>query len=361
MAKREHVEIARRGTAAIAEWRADHAHERLNLRGANLREVNLLKADLHRANLSEATLVGANLGAATLAAASLVKADVSAADLTLANLNGALLDEAILHGTSLILASLAGANLSHARCFKTSFADCDLSDVRGLGSVQHVGPSSIGVDTLVRTLQGAGGQFTAQQRTFFENAGVSRTLLDNLPFLLETQPIQFFTCFISYGGEDGEFADRLYRDLRKRGLSCWKYDVDALVGRPVWANIDEALRLHDKTIVICSQSSLQRPGVQREIERALQREDELISRQSTEPHAKIDTDVLFPVRLDDYVFDAWEHPRKPDMIAKNIGDFRGWDEDDANYQRGLDQLLRALDPRSKLGLSKGDPRELEQD
>jgi hypothetical protein len=92
---------------------------------------------------------------------------------------------------------------------------------------------------------------------FFEGAGVPRTLLDYLPDLLETQPIQFFSCFISYGGEDEGFADRLYQGLRARGIRCWKYDPDAIIGRGVWANISHAIVLHEKTIVVCSESSLQ--------------------------------------------------------------------------------------------------------
>ena len=59
-------------------------------------------------------------------------------------------------------------------------------------------------------------------------------------------------------------------------------------------SIDEAVRLYDKLIVICSRESLQSPAVIREIERALQKEDEM-ARQGKEP------EVLFPLRLDDYM------------------------------------------------------------
>ncbi len=395
MANPEHVEIVKRGAPAIARWQRQHPRERLDLsaadlsgahlsgadlKRADLREADLRRADLSRADLSKAFLVearlrgaylskaklrGATLGWANLKGAGLVEADLSSANLTEADLRwakliGADLSRAVLRGVDLMWADLHGADLSRAECGITAFARCDLSQVRGLETVDHQAPSSIGVDTLALTLQGAGGQFTREQRTFFENAGVPKTLLDYLPSLLESHPIQFFSCFISYGTPDEKFADRLYRDLKERGISCWKYDEDALVGRGVWANIDRAIAAHEKAVVICSESSLQRPGVQREIERALQREDELTSRQAAQPDVKIDTDVLFPVRLDDYVLEGWEHPRKADVIAKHMGDFRGWDKDDANYKRGLEQLLRALDPHSKLGLSKGDLRELAQ-
>lgn len=376
MANPEHVEIVKRGAAAIAEWRQEHPRERLflseadlseaDLSRADLREGDLREADLSEANLSEANLSGANLGGANLGGANLIEANLiganlSGADLSRAYISGADLSRAFIIGANFGGADLGGADLSDAVCAFMLFADCDLSRVRSLETVEQMGPSSIGVDTLVLTLHGGGGQFTAEQRTFFGKAGVSKTLLDYLPSLLESQPIQFFSCFISYGGEDVEFAHRLHDDLRGRDIRCWKYDVDAIIGREVWGNISRAIVLHEKMIVICSQSSLERPGVHGEIERALQKEEQLKREQVAKGNAETDTDVLVPVRLDNYILDKWEHPRKADVNKKHIGDFRGWDKDEANYKRGLDQLLRALDPRSRLGLSKGDPRQLEQD
>lgn len=371
MADLGHVAIVRGGSGTIAEWRRQHPLDRLDLRkadlvGLNLAQTNLEGAQLGRANLSSANLSRANLALANLNwtkvnDANLRRASLTGADLHRANLAGADLRGANLSGTKFVRADMRDAELSEAILGLTAFADCDLSQVHGLSSVRHLGPSSIGVDTVVRTIEGAESHLRPSQRDFFESAGVPGTLLSYLAERLGAQPIHFFSCFISYGDQDESFADRLYRDLTKHGLRCWKYDEDALVGRGVWANIDRAIAVHEKALVICSQSSLQRPGVQREIERALQREDELTSRQAAQPDAKIDTEVLFPARLDDYVLKGWEHPRKADVIAKHIGDFRGWDEDDANYQRGLEQLLRALDPRSKLGLSKGDLRQLGND
>ena len=76
------------------------------------------------------------------------------------------------------------------------------------------------------------------------------------------------------------------------------------------------------------------PAVIREIERALQKEDDL-ARQGK------DAEVLFPIRLDDYIFTGWEHHRKADVTAKNVGDFRQWKSRD-DYQKALDRLLRDL-------------------
>ena len=123
----------------------------------------------------------------------------------------------------------------------------------------------------------------------------------------------------------------------------------------MWANIDMAVRNYDKMVVICSSGSLDRPGVLREIERALQKEDDIKwenagrseeARQAGEEPRLLDEDVLCPVRLDDYIFDTWEHSRKADVLAKHVGDFEGWSEDEKKYQESLSRLLHALDPKS---------------
>jgi hypothetical protein len=62
-------------------------------------------------------------------------------------------------------------------------------------------------------------------------------------------------------------------------------------------SIDEAVHYYDKLIIICSEQSLNSPAVIREIERALQKEDDL-ARQGEEG------EVLFPLRLDDYIFNG---------------------------------------------------------
>jgi len=74
--------------------------------------------------------------------------------------------------------------------------------------------------------------------------------------------------------------------------------------------------------------------VQREIERALTRED------------KEGKGILFPIRIDDYIFDHWEHERKADVLRKVVGDFSGWDKDAAKYEKAFEGLLKGLQAES---------------
>jgi hypothetical protein len=76
--------------------------------------------------------------------------------------------------------------------------------------------------------------------------------------------------------------------------------------------------------------------VNREIKRVLNRED------------REHKNFMFPIRIDDYVFDHWEHPRKADVLAKVVGDFGGWDKDAAKYAKAFDRLLKGLQADSTI-------------
>jgi hypothetical protein len=71
--------------------------------------------------------------------------------------------------------------------------------------------------------------------------------------------------------------------------------------------------------------------VLREIEGTLQQEDQ---------EAK---NILFPIRIDNYLLDVWEHPRKADVLAKVVGDFRDWDRSEDKYDDAFKRLLKALE------------------
>ncbi len=127
----------------------------------------------------------------------------------------------------------------------------------------------------------------------------------------------------------------MYTDLQAKGVRCWLFTEDAKWGETVWGEIDRSIRIYDKLVVVCSEYSLQSPAVLREIERALQRED------------RKKKNVLFPITIDDYIFDKWEHERKADVLSKVVGDFRKWKDHDA-YQKSLVKLLKdiqATDPK----------------
>ncbi len=96
-------------------------------------------------------------------------------------------------------------------------------------------------------------------------------LITYLPSLLN-QPIQFYSCFISYSTQDQPFADRLYADLQNKGVRCWFAPHDMAPGQKIHEQIDEAIRLHDKLLLILSPHSMNSEWVKTEIRKARKRE-----------------------------------------------------------------------------------------
>jgi len=248
--------------------------------------------------------------------AALRAADLAGTDLRWTDLRGANLNEAFLNR-----ADLRGAKVRDAIFGATIIVNCDLTDVTGLESVEHRAPSSIGIDTIFKSK----GKIP---EAFLKGAGVPDVFITYAKSLA-ANPIEFYSCFISHSAEDQEFCDRLHADLRAKSVRCWYFPEDATWGKAVWGEIDSAVRLYDKLVVVCSEQSLNSGPVIREIERALQKED----REKKE--------VLFPIRIDDYLFKEWEHPRKADVVAKVAGDFCGW-QDHKSYKKNFDKLLKAL-------------------
>jgi len=194
---------------------------------------------------------------------------------------------------------------------------------KGLDTVIHLGPSAIGIDTIYRSKGNI-------PEVFLRGAGVPDSFIEYMASLVG-KPIQFYSCFISHSSKDERFCGRLYADLQTKGVRTWYFPEDTRWGGPVWGEIDHSIRIYDKLVVICSGDSLQSGPVLREIELALQRE------------GRGGKNVLFLVRIDDYLFDRWEHPRKADVVSKVVGDFRGWDQDTARYDVAFRKLLRALE------------------
>jgi hypothetical protein len=62
------------------------------------------------------------------------------------------------------------------------------------------------------------------------------------------EPIQFYSCFISYSHKNEDFAQRLYADLQNKGVRCWLAAEDMKIGEKIWDTLDTAIRIHDKVL-----------------------------------------------------------------------------------------------------------------
>lgn len=195
-----------------------------------------------------------------------------------------------------------------------------MSETNGLADCVHKGPSIIDH----RTLQRSG----LLPLNFLRGVGLPDKLIDYLPSLLN-QPIQFYSCFISYSSKDHEFARRLYADLQDNGIRCWFAPEDMKIGDRIRTRIDEVVRVYEKLLLVLSGNSIDSDWVEKEVETAFEKEHETKST------------VLFPVRLDDVVMESKTGWAAAIKRTRCIGDFRHWKDHDG-YRKALERLLRDL-------------------
>jgi hypothetical protein len=252
--------------------------------------------------------------------ADLLKVDLAGGGGTGANLYLANLRGANLFGANLQGANLREANLQGAKVGFTVFGNVNLTGATGLDACEHLGPSVVDHQTLAKSWP--------VPIVFLRGCGLPETLIDYLPSLL-SKPVEFYSCFISYSTTDQDFVDRLYADLQVKGVRCWFAPEDLKIGDVFRQRIDEAIRLHEKLLLILSEYSVRSDWVREEVEACLERE------------RREKRLVLFPVRVDDAVMDATEAWAASVRRQRHIGDFRDWKKHDT-YHDELQRLLRDL-------------------
>jgi len=290
---------------------------------------DLTAANLHGADLTYAPLIEANLRRADLSETSLSDSDLIGADLSETNLSNADLTNSSLVCTILTGANLSGANLAEATLYNTIFADVDLSGVKGLETVVHLGPSTIGIDTIYKSK----GKIP---HVFLRGAGVPEFFIENMAGLVGTG-IEFYSLFISYSTKDQEFAERLHADLQAKGVRCWFAPHDMRSGKKVHEQIDRAIQLQDRTLLILSPASMESKWVKTEMRKARKREIEEGRR------------VLFPICICPFeTVRKWEcfYADEGIDLAEEIReyfipDFSNWKDHDS-YRLAFDRLLDDL-------------------
>ena len=149
----------------------------------------------------------------------------------------------------------------------------------------------------------------------------------------------FESCFLSHSTQDKTFCQRLSQDLKANGVACWYFPESAAWGQSVWGEINRGIQIYDRLLLVCSEHSLTSGPVLRELERALQREDD--ERRQT----GVNRQILFPITLDNYVFDKWQHARRADVLAKVIGNFQGTKRSRTKYDAAFAELLKHFQPK----------------
>ena len=317
MANPRHLAKLQEGIRAWNQW--NDPLKRPDLAGEDFSGSNLIGANFSRVNFGFANFRGAKLRTTSFRAANLSGADFSKANLGRTNLRMA----------NFTGADLSEANIKGAQFQWTVLANTNLVGTKGLNHCKHFGPSSVGIDTLFQSK----GEIP---NSFLRGCGVPELLITYMRSLL-IQPIEFYSCFISYSMMDHDFADRLHADLQNKGVRCWFAPHDIQGGKKIHEQVDEAIRVYDRLLLILSDASMNSQWVQTEIAKARKREMQEKRR------------MLFPVRLVDFeklqqweCFDADTGKDSAREIREYfVPDFSNWKNHDA-YKKAFARLLHDL-------------------
>jgi len=378
MANPEHLKILMQGATVWNAWREENRHiwpdlQKADLRGFNLTdydlkwafliEGNLQKTNCTFANLTRADLRGADIQGANFEGAYLGNADLShtnvkttnfsrsncmgikfcEANMQEAHLKGAILKNANFYGANLSNAHLGEATLSRAELHRTNLQGGDLTNAKlldtnfaatnltkaHLSDCIFLGPCVLDH----QTLQLSGNL----PQSFLRGCGLPDKFIDYIPSLFNESALQFYSCFISHSTKDHLFAERLFNDLQGKGVRTWYAPEEMKGGEKLYDQIDSAIRLHDKLLLVLSEQSLQSDWVMTEIRRCRKAEKREGKRK------------LFPIRLVDMeTIQEWEcfdadsgKDLAVEMREFFLPDFSHWKDHDA-YKQAFDRLLRDL-------------------
>jgi hypothetical protein len=293
---------------------------------ADLRDTDFVNADLTGSDFTQANIFCGKFQNTNLTNGDLVGTNLVGVDLT-----GASLKFSKLMETNFISAILERTNFEAALLDHTVFANLDLGCAVGLDSVMQGGPSTIGLDTIFLSR----GKIP---ESFLRDAGVPDSTITYIPSLLgAVQAIEWHSCFISYSSKDDEFAKRLHSRMRQAGLRVWFAPEDMKGGEYSDEQIDRAIHLHDRLLLVLSENSIQSKWVEREIRKARKVE-------RAEKRRK-----LFPITLTDYAtLKKWEcldsdtgEDLAEEVRKYHIPDFSNWKNHDA-FERAFARLEKDL-------------------
>ena len=327
-----------------------------NLRGADLRNANLTGANFDRATLSEANLSGADLTNINLDRANLDRANLTGANLTGASFNGTNLSRTNLSSCNLngadfyeaILNDVVTGEADFRNCIigYTVFQNCALDAAVGLDEVRHDAPSTIGLDTLLRSRG-------ALPQSFILGSGVPVAVV-GLQDSVADAPVTTLEVHISCAESDIPFARQLEANLRAQGVRSWVF-AEGFRGNPLVdrratsgeEEIERWVRHYDRLVVVCSAAGFDSETVRNDITGA------------HEAQRIADSWTMFLVDADG-IMGAGRN-RAARLMAEDYRyfDLTGQSEGSAEYQAALEDLINNLREDQPVSASAPPRREVD--
>jgi uncharacterized protein YjbI with pentapeptide repeats len=313
------------------QWREKNPTIKLDLSQENFSLIDLSYKNLSHINFKDAYFRGVNLYGANLTNANLSGANLYEANLHGARLANANLKRSNLKGANLYHAILDGADLSESQFAATKLIHNDLSNVKGLETVYHQLSSFISIDTIYLS----NGKIPD---VFLRGVGISDTLIAYIPSLLEAEKaIRFNSCFISYNSKDEQFVKLLYSRMRDKNMRVWFAPEDVTSGQKLHEQIEHAIELYDRLLLVLSENSMQSEWVATEI------------RSARRVEVKEKRRKLFPIRLVNFdtikEWKCFDGDQGKDLAVEVreyfIPDFSDWNNPDL-FESAFERLLRDL-------------------
>lgn len=304
-----------------------------NLHGSVLHGTVLREADLTRSTLTRTVLTGTDMYGVELRGADLSNADLSRTFLQKANFYRANLTYANLVG-----ANLKDADLTGAYCRSTVFADIDLSQVQGLDAIEHLGPSDVGISTLIKSGNGL-------PVDFLRNSGVPEAVIEALPSLRK-EASKYHDCYIVHSKADKDVAKRVHDALQEKGIRCWLDERRITPNETAPISGNRGVRLWDKVLLVTSHAAITSWWIDNEIDLALQKE-KVLNQNSDTP-----TISLIPLDIDGYVENGdVASLAQAQLRTRGRISFSAWQADNSKFITGIDQLVDSLWIGSKASVS----------
>jgi hypothetical protein len=221
------------------------------------------------------------------------------------------------------------ANAEHLAILKqgvTVFGLTNLSTCIGLESVIVKGPCAIDFQTLRASRN--------LPKSFLLKTGLPELYIDYLPDFFQPEGIRYYPAFLSHSHANKPFARKLYEALIAKGVNVFFDEKKMKPGGDIFTSLSRGIELYDKTILVCSQDSLNSWWVDQELELVFEKERNL----QKEVGEKIG--LLIPIRIDDHI-DTWNNGKRMAIKQRFIGDFRNW-QDDTAFEKVLNDLIHSL-------------------
>ncbi|MDO9235734.1 MAG: pentapeptide repeat-containing protein [Aquabacterium sp.] len=302
--------------------------DRAFLSGATFRSVLLKESQFKSARLSNVKFAGANLKRVSFAGADLIdtvfisssgwRVGIDSTNMVRVKFSGCNFQDVYAHGAHFSQCDLGSMiNFGYESLYQctTDYPSVALTVARNPANPLHANPYS----ELIGFLGKCGMPTLAA--TYIVDAARALTQGEIWSLMQST--------FISYGHPDENFASLLSADLSKNGVRTFFFPLDAEFGEKLHKTM-RRVNDYDRTILICSRQSLDRKGLQYELEKVIERE----AREGG-------GSLLIPITLDDYVFTSWVPEReelKNEILSRVVADFRST----SDYNVQLGRLLKAL-------------------